>query len=357
MQFVAIERTIASIEVHITRNYQPLKVRFEITDLDDHTLKAGEVEKALYSYVRSTAPSERTATNQIRYWYDAAKADRKGLSFYGFRINGVMRGFAELRHVESVNVVVLDYLCIDPDSETNAGYFVFLELLCREIDDKIAPLYIATEVVLNIDGKSKDEANRYWLRVLELVGFKVVQREYFHPSLELEDPDQARAAVLVIRSNEPSGQLSSPVYLQIVKAIYLDHYLPWYAPFSANIAAYDAFLRTNISKLQSELESTRVVKLNGSLKHAGLVEHEPEPPLTEKPSYYFLFFSLAATLTIAGSISTVAALTNLGAYAAIGIFLFAMLIFSGLVSIFIPSRISVFAGISDAIVRLSSKPK
>ncbi|PYE91122.1 hypothetical protein C8J35_1682, partial [Rhizobium sp. PP-F2F-G38] len=342
---------------HITRNYAPLKVRFEICDLDDPGVKAGEVEKALYSYVRSTAPSERTATNQIRYWYDAARSDRGGLSFYAFRINSIIRGFAEIRHIASSNTVVLDYVCIDPEFETNAGYFVFLELLCKEIDEKLAPFYVATEVVLNIDRKSKDEANKYWLRVLELVGFKVVQREYFHPSLEPEDPDQTRAGILMIRSNEPSAQLSSSAYLQIVKAIYLDHYLPWYAPFSPNIAKYEEFLKAKILKLQSDLGATKLVKLNGSLKHAGLVENELEPPLTERPSYYFLFFSIVATIVLAGTISAVAVLTSLGPYAAIGIFLMAVLIFAGLVAVFIPSRISVFSGIGDVIIRLLSQPK
>ena len=332
-------------------------MRFEICDLDDRAVKEGEVEKALYSYVRSTAPSERTATNQIRYWYDSDRTARRGLSFYGFRINGIMRGFAEIRHVENCNVVILDYLCIDPDFETNAGYFVFLELLCKEIDDKVSPMYIATEVVLNLDGKTKDEANRYWLRVLELVGFKVVQREYFHPSLEPEDPNQTRAGILVIRSNEPSAQISSPTYLQIVKAIYLDHYIPWYAPFSQNIGRYEKFLRDKLAKLQIDLEATKIVKLNGSLKHAGLVEAEHEPPLTERPSYYFLFFAITATIALAVSISAVAALTSVGPYAAISIFLIAMLIFAGLVAVFLPSRISIFAGLSEVVIRLFSKPK
>ena len=332
-----------------------MKVRFELLDLDAPIAKKGDFESALMCYVRSTAASEQTDTREIAHWHDTEFDKREGIRFYALKINGEISGYAQCRYLGASKIVILDYLCIDPQQESNAAYFSFIELFCNLIEKSSAVLYIVTEVNFNLDTTSKDESNRYWLRVLELAGFKVAQTRYLLPSLIVDAPSENRAGALLIRSNEKSPQLSNKAYVSILYSIYFLHYVSWYKPFKKDIDSYQAVLKKEIDRVSSEINKSSYIKLNGSLKHAGLVSPEQnEPTFSGKEIYILLSFALFFMIVVATGIAVLSVYVGLGPYTAIAILLVSMTVFSGLIGLFMPSRVQVLKILVKPISRMFS---
>ncbi|MDP4022704.1 hypothetical protein Q8W71_08725 [Methylobacterium sp. NEAU 140] len=332
-----------------------MKVRFELLDLDSLVAKGGDFERALTCYVRSTAASERTDTREIAYWREIPVADREGIRYFAFKINGDIVGYAQYRYVLSSKIAILDYLCIDPQQESNAAYFSFIELFCNIIEVSHVVSYITTEINFNIDSETKDEANRYWLRVLELSGFKVAQTKYLLPSLSIEAPLENRLGVLMIRSNEKSPQMSNQTYINIVHSMYFCHYIPWYKPFKKDLSAYQSVLKKELDRVSSSVKKSNFVKLNGSLKHSGLVATEQiEPSLTGKAIYALVLFGLFFILIVSASIAILSVYFGLGSYASILIFLVSLIIFAGLITLFMPSRAETLKSLTRPIWKLFS---
>ncbi len=332
-----------------------MKVRFELLDLDAPVAKVGEFERALMCYVRSTAASERTDTREIAHWRDVIVTERGGIRFYALKINGEIAGYAQYRYVSKSQVAIIDYLCIEPQRESNASYFTFIELICSLIEKSYEVLYIISEINFNLDNQSKDEANRYWLRVLELAGFKVAQTQYLLPSLIIDIPSDNRTGVLLIRSNDKSSQMSNKTYLSILGCIYFDHYIAWYKPFRKDISQYYSVLKKEIERASSKLKKDNYVKLNGSLKHSGLVSPQQiEPSFSGKAIYVLITFGLLFIVASSAGISILSVYVGLGPSTAILIFLISMFIFAGLIAIFMPSRLEALKLLIKPVLKLFS---
>lgn len=332
-----------------------MKVRFELLDLDAPVAKVGEFERALMCYVRSTAASERTDTREIAHWRNVIVAERGGIRFYALKINGEIAGYAQYRFVSKSQVVIIDYLCVEPQRESNASYFSFIELICSLIEKSHEVLYIVTEINFNLDNQSKDEANRYWLRVLELAGFKVAQTQYLLLSLIIDTPSDNRTGILLIRSNDKSYQMSNKTYLNILSCIYFDHYIAWYKPFRKDISPYRSLLKKEIERTSSKLKKDNYVKLNGSLKHSGLVSPEQnEPSCSGKAMYKLISVGLFFILIASAGIATLSVYVGLGPSTAIMIFVISMFIFAGLTAIFMPSRLETMKILIKPLLKLFS---
>src|SRR5437764_6281427 len=81
-------------------------------------------------YVRNIAPSVRTNTNEIAFWLEHFRDRGKDEFFvFGFYLNEIPIGYAEVAYFDGTQLFMIDYLVIDKAYRGNNTFFEFVDQL------------------------------------------------------------------------------------------------------------------------------------------------------------------------------------------------------------------------------------
>lgn len=325
----------------------------------DHRL----LSEALAVYVKSVPYYERTATNEITYWFERynTKFDDK-LLLFAFSQNDVIIGFAEIVHFVSEKILVVDYFTVGNDSESNSSLSEFIEQ-ARAFTEKLGIEYdfIVTELSYNWQSEEPGEVEKIWIAVLKMHGFKLAKASYSQPPLGIDNHESGRPGALMIYSRMPADHIRSETYLLIVDTIYIKHYLRWYEPFlGKGFAGYKSRIRSGQAKIKSQLADVDLVALNGS-KHI-VTQHRRLPEIAGKdsPQLPMYNFILPSTIAVAVNISLLAAVikfVDLPPSSAMAIMVVSVLAYISIISVVSKEGAKTLARLIQLIKELARRPK
>lgn len=252
--------------------------------------------EALSLYSRSTPPHERTASNEIMYWFDQYNRHFEDRLFLlGFYRNRETIGFAEAVSFCQERLVALDYLSVGEDYERNNILFEFLNQFLYFLDTQpIEYDYIVTEVSYAWPGGEPDEDNELWIDLLRFQGFGVVQASYQIPRLGGSNFESNSPGGLMVFRRHGIKSLKVETYLLFVDTILTKHYLRWYTPFLGHqLGDYQKSLEKIRQEIASSLENKDVLAVNGASPILSTAAVAPKQPV-------FRSLDLVTAMVVAG---------------------------------------------------------
>jgi len=223
---------------------------------------------AIAIYAMHTPPALRTDTNEIGHWlnhYNKTFDDR--FHVLAFLINGELSGYCQMVYLRDTNMIVIDYITID--EKYRGGYNVFFEFAehVKAFIRRNYPThsYVAVEVApLKDDGEVR--YGFVLMRLLKMVGFGVVDAAYVQPQLGNRNPETELQGAMLLYPKPINGSIPREAYLNIVQAIYYEHYVRWYGVHGEEYQRkYRALVDRLYKKLDGQLKKENVV-VNG-IKH------------------------------------------------------------------------------------------
>ncbi len=220
---------------------------------------------AILVYVRNTAGSIRTESNQITSWLEAPPSGFKGVFYvFGFYLNEQLVAFAEASYFSHAELLMFDYLVIEESVRRNNIFFEFTDHL-RQYFEIAHPeyRYVVAEVGYGPGEQFPSRTSQLIARLLKLQGFRVVKAPYFQPRLVWSDAETEMRADLLIFTDEPVDRIQRETYLRIVKAIYFDYYLPWMDTHTLHGPVYKKYLEQLFERIDRNTGRNRIIELNG----------------------------------------------------------------------------------------------
>jgi hypothetical protein len=262
------------------------------TDPDDIKYLA-----ALGIYSKHTLPPIRTETNEISYWlkhYNKKFEDR--LYIFGFYVNRIVAGFAELVYFKKEKLIVVDYLTLHPDYRGHNRFWEFIEQIRNYIDnEKIEYDYIVTEIAHLNHEKEPSKRSRTLLRLLKGANFGGIQADYYQPRLSIRNHESRMKAILMISSKSELKQITKATYLAIVETIYFKHYLRWDNEFAEKIDESKKEIEALYKKIKLSISKQLFIKINGyNYDLFDVPVQSPDTPINWK----HLILSLGVILTL-----------------------------------------------------------
>jgi len=219
--------------------------------------------KALSIYASNTAPALKTNTNEICYWLDRISNRKQDRQLYvlGYYKNDEIIGFAQFMYIESKRIIIVDYMAIE-ESERKSGTFYALIDFIQEYLNQLGLDcdYILTEIGYLTGTNIPSRTSQTLIRLVKMVGFGLINAEYFQPQLDPDNVESRMRAQLMLYARPPLSEIRRETYLSLIKGIYFDHYIEWYVPFktSAEIKAYS----NDIEKLFHRIKSKTPAKVD-----------------------------------------------------------------------------------------------
>jgi hypothetical protein len=233
---------------------------------------------ALQVYVRNTAPSIRTDTNEITYWLDEF-AKKFGDSFYvfGFYRDRSLVGYAECAYFQEERLIAIDYITIDAHCRRNNVFYEFVEHLKQFLEDAHPEYrYAVAEVTYGPGQPYPSQESSLITRLLKLQGFRVIRAPYFQPRLMIDYAESEMQADLLIYSPAPFDNIQADTYLAIVQTLYYKYYLRWKSVIPNELGAYRKHLDGTFSKVQAGVGRKRLIQVNG---HSALLKAPVRRPV------------------------------------------------------------------------------
>ena len=291
------------------------EVRFKIVSAKKASKKY--LAASLDIYIRSIDSNGITSTNEISYYIDNPKIDAKReMFFYVLYYDGEVCGFAEAGFLHEIDAIIIDYLCTNPRNQTL--FFNFYNLMISAIEKAVnkTSVYKITELTTtkNKDNKLCDVDSNYFRKMLSFENFKIIKAPYYvPPDLCPQKKEEALEYNLAVCGNFTS--LSRNTFLHIVKCLYYDHYLTWYAKFDDEVEAKE-YLDKLFQKIISEMpkkEDTiydaEFLLVNCKIYEEGKCTHVNIQNLTRKRRREKVFGKFILLVSIAIGAITVGLLT------------------------------------------------
>lgn len=226
---------------------------------------------ALALYVRYTAPSVRTSTNEISFWIDNADVYQQQDDRFlvvGFYCGNTLIGFAEMAYLASSHALVIDYLIIESSYRKHNTFFEFIEHIKAFVGGLHLDMRYAIAEIGKFGSVAPPDNSREMVRLLKIAGFKVAKALYYQPQLGDKNADSRMEAILMVyvhgdgEGAEIQSRIARATYLEIVKSVYFDHYLRWYKPHIDDIENYRKELEESLRKIEASIKMDSV-ELNG----------------------------------------------------------------------------------------------
>ena len=251
---------------------------------------------ALRVYARNISPSIRTNTNEITSWLDNRPKTFTGEFYvFGFYLDRKIVGFAEASYFAHRQIFVCDYIVVDEPYRRHGVFFEFIDQLRANLE-AIHPeyRYATAEVAYGTGEEYPSHSSRLLERLLKLIGFRVIRAPYFQPRLAINDVESEMPSDLLVFSREAGDRMHTETYLQIVRTIYYEYYLPWYSTGAETAKAYKKILDRLFAEIQNSLRRKKHVAVNGH----SLVLPGPAPPPAYTSQKSILVFSAQSIVIV-----------------------------------------------------------
>ena len=155
--------------------------------------KCSEYFEAMKIYTQSVEYIQKTSTNEIKYWIDHFKKFALGdLFFFVLLSNDIVIGYAELAYIKKSRTLLIDYIAIDKQYNSNSAFYSFYWLIVDYINKQGLDYDFITKEIL-----CKYDSTKIYLseiKMYELENFKVSKFLYRDPSLRKSGEKQMRKA-------------------------------------------------------------------------------------------------------------------------------------------------------------------
>jgi hypothetical protein len=262
------------------------------------TSKDPDFPSALLIYVRYTPPSIRSDSREIAYWLDNfANSFGDSLYIFGFYRNKQLVAYAHATYFPKEYLYFIDYVTID--ERYRGGENVFFELVAhmREYLENAHPdyRYGVTEVMNEPGQDHPSQAKKSLIRLLKIIGFRVIHAPYFQPRLMLNDSESELSGSLLIYCPSALDRIRSETYLSILRTLYYEHYLRWQSIEPGTRKLYKKHLDALYSKIEANIRDKSILVVDGY--------HEARPPLkppvaTQNRILSFSFQALSAIVLL-----------------------------------------------------------
>lgn len=257
--------------------------------------KDPDFASALLIYVRYTPPSIRSDSREIAYWLDHfANSVGDSLYIFGFYRNRQLVAYAHATYFPKEYLYFIDYVTID---ERFRGYNVFFELVeqMKQYLENAHPDYrYGVTEVMNEPGQDRPSpAKKSLIRLLKIIGFRVIHAPYFQPRLMLSDSESELSGSLLIYSPSALDRIRSETYLAILRTLYYEHYLRWQSIEPGIKGVYKKHLDVLYSKIKANVRDKTTLVVNGYREVLPSLE---KPPV--KTQNRILSFALPALSVI-----------------------------------------------------------
>jgi len=284
-------------------------MKFEIIPAKKASKK--DLIAALAIYTETVDSNSVTNTNQILYYIQNSKVDKKReMFFYVLYYDSEVCGFAEAGFLHKIDAIIIDYICTNPRNQIL--FFNFYNLLVSTIEKSVkkSSIYKITELTTtkNHENKLCDIDSNYFRKMLSFEDFKVIKAPYYAPSLGPQRNEKEMEYNLAINGN--FATLTKSSFLNIVKCLYDDHYLSWYAKFDneSNTKEYlDGLYQKIINEMskKEEVYSAEFLLVNCKIYEEGKCTHVDIQNLTRKRRRKKTFNKfLLLTSIIIGAVAT-----------------------------------------------------
>jgi hypothetical protein len=229
---------------------------------------ARDLSKALKIYSENIEPAYRTDTNEILYWIDNFNKNSDD-SFYvfGFYLDDILIGFAELAYFKTEKLIVVDYLVIDiPFRGMNTFYELIHRLKVFLLEEGLAVDYVIGEVGCFFENEAPPESSQNLIRLLKMVKFGVVKTKHYVPRLGLKNFESEMMAILMIYTPDGIKKIKKETYFAIIKTLYHKYYRKWYEPFlkENEMTEYNSILNRLFTEITDFASGKQIIEINGS---------------------------------------------------------------------------------------------
>ena len=226
--------------------------------------KSQEFIDAMRIYTQSIEHIQKTNTSEIKHWVDHCKKFPLGnLLFFVLLSNDVVIGYAELAYIKSRRIVIIDYITIDKQYNTNGAFYSFYWLIIDHINRLGLDYDFITKEILC----KYDSTNLYLseIKMYEMENFKVANCLYIQPLLEKTNDESEKESLLMIYQKAIESRcLKNTTYLSIVSTLYL-YYQTWDEPFvsASEKQDYISNFQNYLDKIKEDIDAGESVTLNG----------------------------------------------------------------------------------------------
>ena len=147
--------------------------------------------------------------------------------------------------------------------------------------------------------------------------------------------------------------MASTTYIAMVETMYRLHYERWYKPFEREPDRYTKIVQACLARIRTELADSKTLVVNGpEILLPATTNPAGMPPL----NYFreFATYSIAAVMTIAGSVAALSFLTSSNLLLSSVIVLISLAVYVLIISIFAPATLPVVDKILAVLKALSA---
>ena len=262
--------------------------------------KCSEYFEAMKIYTQSVEYIQKTSTNEIKYWIDHFKKFALGdLFFFVLLSNDIVIGYAELAYIKKSRTLLIDYIAIDKQYNSNSAFYSFYWLIVDYINKQVLDYDFITKEIL-----CKYDSTKIYLseiKMYELENFKVANCLYVHPMLEKTNEESEKESLLMIYQKVLGlSQIKNNTYISIVKTVYL-YYQAWDDPF-IDISEKQDYLKKYegyLSMITSSLNEEYVI-MNGYNKKHSYSSDDKSIPSKTKSIQNALIYTIIVIIVVLG---------------------------------------------------------
>jgi len=224
------------------------------------------LDEALRVYVKYTAPSIRTASNEIVYWAERYnKTFKDELMIFAFHRNKKVIGFVQLVYFREEKLIVIDYAAIAEDYRGQNTFFELVDQVRRYIERlELEINFVVTEVGYFDVGEEPTHDSRKLIRLLKFTGFSIAKARYYQPLLDNKHHESYMRAALMFLRSESTKHIKKETYINILSTIYYKHYIRWNEPFPGiDCSEYTAHINILYKKILKSIKND-MIELNGT---------------------------------------------------------------------------------------------
>lgn len=194
-----------------------------------------DFQQALKIYHQQVGVCIRTDENQLmQYASGKFKNTSRDMIFYALKCNDIVIGYAEVGILNETKVFFIDYFVLASQYQNNSYFYICYNLMIKDlmnISKYSSFKYIIAENYTN----DTDNINElFGKKCLALENYKIIDVIYLQPGLDFKTNDSVVNCQLLIKETSETNDLkkmSKPLFLNILKDIYYNHYCEWYSHF------------------------------------------------------------------------------------------------------------------------------
>lgn len=216
--------------------------------------------QALSIYNDVTSNDIKTPVDQITKWL--RKGAGEYFQPYGFilYLDKTVSGFALVSYLKKSKTMLIEYLALKSEFNTNAAFFEYMNLLQSFFSNtiRIDIDYWTVEISNKNNGQDVDKESKIFKKFIYLEAFGIAKASYYTLPLSTTDTESNFPANLYLKSNDQLNHINKETYLKLVTSIY-DYSSEWYSlSYPHETDYYQKLKRVNLNRISQETREDNI---------------------------------------------------------------------------------------------------